>query len=445
MKATHSHTSQFVLLFFSPGETNLKVKQAVPACYEIECSEDGYDYPQHFQAILESDPPNDKMDQNSWNGNLRHLITHTGANIECTPLGFTQLLLRGCRLRNTKWIIGLVAFTGRDTKLMLQAKSKDIKRSNIDRAVDKCLYIIFFFQACVCTVGAIGQSVWLHQEVDNLWYLSWPTFNVATYSFLSYFTYLVLMDILVPISLYVSMELVKFGQAAFITVDPLMKYTSISAEGEAVTVSAAARTSNLNEELGQVAYVFSDKTGTLTRNEMKFLRCTIGTKEYGPGCMADAGEVIAQRHAPGPGLPPFKAAYTFEDNRILHDLLEKPHNKKDALASSEMHNVDEFLTLLAVCHTVLLSYDGCDQNHCHNRAGCGARTRFNAQSPDELALVEFAMEQQYFFHHIEPCRFQFHGRTIQGNRLTVNIMGVQRDFDIFEVIEFTSTRKVRIA
>lgn len=173
---------------------------------------------------------------------------------------------------------------------------------------------------------------------------------------------------------------------------------------------------------------------------MKFLRCTVGVKEYGPGCMSDAGEVLP-RQAFARGLPAPRAQYTFEDNRLLHDLTVPAANKADHESAAEMRAVDEYLTLLATCHTVMLSYDGCDAAHVHNREGCTARTRFNAQSPDELALVEFAQEQQYFFHHIEPCKFDFRGRTIQGSRLWLNIRGEQHAFDVLEVLEFNSTRK----
>jgi magnesium-transporting ATPase (P-type) len=168
---------------------------------------------------------------------------------------------------------------------------------------------------------------------------------------------------------------------------------------------------------------------------MKFLRCTIGLKEYGPGCMKETG-VCPPRQASERGIPQPKPLYFFEDTRLLEDV-----RSKEKKMQQQAHEIDEYLTLLSVCHTVMLSYDGCEENHVHNQAGCQTRTRFNAQSPDELALVDFALDQQYFFHHIEPCKFDFRGRTIQGNRLIVNIQGEQHNFDCFEVIEFTSTRK----
>jgi len=79
---------------------------------------------------------------------------------------------------------------------MLQAKSKDVKRSQIDRAVDQCLYLIFLFQAVACTVGAVGQKFWLQDGGNRLEYLQWENgFDVTLFAFLSYFSYLVLMDI----------------------------------------------------------------------------------------------------------------------------------------------------------------------------------------------------------------------------------------------------------
>ena len=85
--------------------------------------------------------------------------------------------------------------------------------------------------------------------------------------FFNVLTFVILYNNLIPISLLVTLEFVKFIQANFINNDNDMEY-----EG----TYALARTSNLNEELGQIKYVFSDKTGTLTQNVMKFKECSIG-------------------------------------------------------------------------------------------------------------------------------------------------------------------------
>ena len=114
-----------------------------------------------------------------------------------------------------------------------------------------------------------------------------PQTNFGELAILNYFTFLVLLDLFVPISLYVSMEMVKFTQAALITFDNDMieSIEDETGKNEPTKVHAQARTSNLNEELGQVSFIFSDKTGTLTENKMEFLKCHIDGIRYGPGEM----------------------------------------------------------------------------------------------------------------------------------------------------------------
>ena len=109
---------------------------------------------------------------------------------------------------------------------------------------------------------------------------------------------------MVPISLYVTIEFVKITLARLIESDLLIYH-------EPTETGAKARTSNLLEQLGQVHYIFSDKTGTLTTNEMEFMKCSIDGISYGTGLteiarskMIREGEVPPPEEEPLPGMPP---------------------------------------------------------------------------------------------------------------------------------------------
>ena len=102
-----------------------------------------------------------------------------------------------------------------------------------------------------------------------------PLFDVRVIMFfmIKLGTWCVLMNNLVPISLLMTMELVKYFQGWFISWD-------IDIYDRNKKVMTKVQTSTLNEELGQVRYIFSDKTGTLTKNYMNFKRVTIGYNQY---------------------------------------------------------------------------------------------------------------------------------------------------------------------
>ena len=78
----------------------------------------------------------------------------------------------------------------------------------------------------------------------------------------------------VPISMLVTMETIKYFQAQFMEwdIDMFDKETSIGCK---------VQSSALNEELGQIKFIFSDKTGTLTKNYMKYKMMSIGDDIYG--------------------------------------------------------------------------------------------------------------------------------------------------------------------
>jgi phospholipid-transporting ATPase len=400
------------------GETNLKIKQAVGPTWSIACSEDGMDYPMNpeFDFEIQSDAPNEKMDKSSWKGAMVFKKSE-----DLVSLGFNQLLLRGCTLRNTDWVIGSVLFTGVETKLMLNNKVRAFKRSNVDLIVDKALYVIFVSQAALCIFGAIAHSVWLNSYADNEWYQyvtadgqSQDTY--AEQAALNYFTFMVLLDLFVPISLYVSMELVKFVQAWLISNDREMEHT----DEDDITTKAQARTSNLNEELGQVDFIFSDKTGTLTQNKMEFIRCHVAGVRYGPGEMEKQHEYIDRVECPT-GLPPFQEkTCRFIDNRLAHRRDQK--------------EVDEFMTLLGVCHSIIPEYpDGHD--------GSYEGIIYQASSPDEKALVMMAKNLHYVFFDSHVQIQDIRDKQVDGYRFYVNIFGKVFEFELFHMLEFTSHRK----
>lgn len=186
--------------------------------------------------VIESAAPSKKLDGSAWKANMTFLrppaafadepaASSSSSSSAASSkrgeikmaLGMSQLLLRGCVLRNTKWIVGIVIFTGVETKLMLNNRKASLKRSHVDRIVDQSLYILFGIEFVLCTLGAALNYAWMDSN-RHLWFLP-PLAHMSRDAGLSWFTYLVLLDILIPISLYVSMELVKAAQAYWINQD----------------------------------------------------------------------------------------------------------------------------------------------------------------------------------------------------------------------------------
>ena len=173
-------------------------------------------------------------------------------------------------------------------------------------------------------------------------------------------TFIILYNNLIPISLIVTMEVVKFQQAQLINSDLDMYYAKTD-------TPALCRTSSLVEELGQIEYVFSDKTGTLTRNEMEFRCCSVAGVAY-------AAEVDESRREEAEGRDAWR---TFNEMAALlgaDDPFVDTGYTKVVGTPKEREIVCEFLTLLAVCHTVIPEIKN-------------EKMVYQASSPDEAALV----------------------------------------------------------
>ncbi|XP_078475034.1 phospholipid-transporting ATPase IA-like isoform X3 [Lampetra planeri] len=243
------------------GETNLKIRQGLALTSGGVSAEQ----PVAVSGRIECEPPNRFL--YDFMGN----ITLDGHSPQ--PLGPDQVLLRGAQLRNTQWVVGVTVYTGHDTKLMQNSTSAPLKRSNMDKVTNVQILILFVILLAMALISSIGAEVWNREHSKGDWYLGFMDVKAVNFGY-NFLTFIILYNNLIPISLLVTLEVVKFTQALFINWDAEMYH----AESD---TPAMARTSNLNEELGQVKYIFSDKTGTLTCNIMQFKKCSVAGVMYG--------------------------------------------------------------------------------------------------------------------------------------------------------------------
>uniref|UniRef100_A0A7N8WK59 Phospholipid-transporting ATPase n=1 Tax=Mastacembelus armatus TaxID=205130 RepID=A0A7N8WK59_9TELE len=368
------------------GETNMKVRQSVSVTSELGDPNNLAS----FDGEVVCEPPNNKLDR--FCGTLywrdkKYTLTNQ------------NMLLRGCVLRNTEFCYGLVIFAGPDTKLMQNSGRTKFKRTSIDRLMNTLVLWIFGFLVCMGVILAVGNAVW-EREVGSLFqsYLPWdpPVDNFLFSAFLAFWSYIIILNTVVPISLYVSVEVIRLGHSYFINWDQQMFCSQCNTPAE-------ARTTTLNEELGQVEYIFSDKTGTLTQNIMSFNKCSIDGQSYGE--VSDPLGPQPKKLDFTPFNPLADPDFCFYDDTLLESV---------KVGDSHAH---EFFRLLSLCHTVM------------SEEKSEGELVYKAQSPDEGALVTAARNFGFVFRSRTP------------GTITTTEMGRPVTYTLLAILDFNNIRK----
>ncbi|DBB09563.1 hypothetical protein WJX82_007159 [Trebouxia sp. C0006] len=363
------------------GETNLKLKYCYRGTKIVASAVDARTFA--ASSWVECEKPNER------------LYVFEGAVVKADgsrdALDVANLLLRGCTLRNTDWVIGLVLFAGLDTKIFRNRVRAPRKVTQLEQNMNVLAGTMFLVQVIISMLCALGQNYFNTQYLQEMWYVTAPMVfpdlppggGAVLVQFLRF---IILINQLIPISLYVTLELVKVMQCTLLTWDLHMYH-------KASGTPFLCRTTTLNEELGQVQYVLSDKTGTLTQNIMGFVWCSINGKLYG-------------KQAP----PEVDTPHTITQDSELLSMLKKGKGEQHQQAV-------DFLTHLAVCNTVVPATTAAGQ------------LIYQAASPDEEALVQGAA----------MLGFKLLSRSI--DQVVVEVQGKQIQLQVLAVLEFNSDRK----
>ena len=361
------------------GETNLKEKVALQEFKNIY--EEDYN---DLRGSIICDFPNENL--NVWNGKIKE---EDNKDIDCE---INNMILKGCVLKNTDYICGIIIYSGKNTKIMKNAKNVKGKSSKVLNIMNKLLYSVFIFEISLCIIFGYLSLESEENKTDKYTYIFISSIKTNRYiKFLTNtMTYFVLYSNMIPISLYVVLEIIKSIQGVLINYDKELHDPTIDKY-------ANCRTTELIEELGQVEFIFSDKTGTLTQNSMILKKVYINGKVYG-NKFDDA--------------PDAKFSINGDLSLVKKLRMNSSEGKKDK------RKIEDFLYILAVCHDIFPE----EKN---------GEIIYQGSSPDEVSLVKGAANLGFVY------------KSKNNGELTIEneIEGTTMKYEVKLILPFDSFRK----
>lgn len=324
------------------GESNLKQRQVI----RDSTSQNTNFHPTDFNRVIECDTPNNKIYK--FHGCV---VTSDGSRIAVTK---ENLVLRDCILKNTDFIEGIVLYAGHETKAMLNNGGPRYKRSKLEKLMNKHILGCIGILVVLCLIGAIGYGLWIN-SYSNIKYVPFIPDNSTHSSPVaegahSVFSFIIILQVIIPLSLYVTIEIIKLGQVYLIHED-------VELYDEYSNKKVECRALNIPEELGQVQYIFSDKTGTLTENCMIFRRCTIGGIDYNhhPTNVKVQTDNVNETNQRNSKDNVFVVNPRLQDELCQLDMEINYDKDMKVYLKPERQRIQDFFLLMAICNTVVVS------------------------------------------------------------------------------------------
>ncbi|TID03927.1 putative phospholipid-transporting ATPase [Colletotrichum higginsianum] len=364
------------------GETNLKPKQS-PAnlshCSTIqgiaEC---------HADFVIEQP-----------NADLYRFDSTVTANGSTLSMKTDEVLYRGSTIRNTSTVIGMVVNTGEECKIRMNSKqTMKPKRPALETMTNNIVICLALYVLVISSALTGGYFSWQSSTESKAWYLSGGSVPFQEI----FFGFIIMFNQVIPLSLYIGLEASKLLQASLVMSD-------LSIYHEPSDTPAGVNNTNNLDDLGQIGYVFTDKTGTLTENIMNLRRLSVAGISWLH--LKDLGEAEASV------FQSQGAGFTTDDMRN--------HMQTEPTSPSTI-SVSRFLLAMALCHTCLPETDA------------EGRIQYEGSSPDEVALAKAANDMGFVVtqRSSQSVTVQTPGR---NGSVTTEV------YRILDVIEFSSQRK----